>query len=131
MTVEQVCDAASTWVAAQGLPHRSRWILYQRRSKWIAYLQEHSRLAREAHRKKTLAVRVVVPWGCERGVQQPQVADPGVATVFGEELLVHGEHGLDREPRGHLPHLANSRRALRYFFIPLDATFICRSKAGS
>ncbi len=56
--MEQVRDAASVWVAAQCLPKRARSILYQHASHRIAYYQWRNRLARESHRKRTLATLV-------------------------------------------------------------------------
>ena len=51
-------DAASVCVAAQCLPKPARFILYQKASDRIAYHQRRNRLARESHRKKTLAALV-------------------------------------------------------------------------
>ena len=56
--MEQVCDAASVCVAALCLPKRARYVLYRQASDRIAYHQRRNRLARESHRKKTLAALI-------------------------------------------------------------------------
>ena len=56
--MEQVRYAASVCVAALCLPKQARSILYGQASGRIAYHQRRNRLARESHRKRTLAAFV-------------------------------------------------------------------------
>ena len=55
MTVEQVRQAACTWVEAQPLLPRDRIKLYHHTANVIAYHQKHNREARIAHTQDTLA----------------------------------------------------------------------------
>ncbi len=54
LTVEQVRQAASTWVEAQPLLPRDRTKLYHHTADVIAYYQSRNRQARIAHTQKTL-----------------------------------------------------------------------------
>ena len=54
LTVEQIREAASTWVAIRMLPYSARQILYQRVAKKISYYQRRNLQARKSHTKTTL-----------------------------------------------------------------------------
>ena len=53
LTVEQVRDAASAWVEAQGLPPSARKKIYQETAARIAYYQRRNQQARKSHTKRT------------------------------------------------------------------------------
>ena len=54
LTVEQVQDAANTWLLAQSYPPRCRQAVYQKAANRIAYRQRRNRDARKDHRQATL-----------------------------------------------------------------------------
>ena len=54
LTVEQVRQAADSWLTAQSLPPRCRQEMYQKTAERILYYQRRNHRARECHTKRTL-----------------------------------------------------------------------------